>query len=92
MKLIEAVQDLDALDKESTIYAATPWTENSEVIVAREPDSGGLPVEAEKLDLKYFLEVFIAQDFLEDWLSNFDVQPTSQEKCIRLIKYAISDA
>lgn len=92
MKLIEVIQNLDSLDGESTIYAAEPWTENSEAIVAREPESGGLPTEAEKLGLKYFLEVFIARDFLEGWMSNLDAQPTLQEKCARLIKYSMTDA
>jgi RHS repeat-associated protein len=92
MKLIEAIRSLDALDEESTMYAAEPWTENSEAIVAREPESGGLPADAEKLGPKYFLEVFIARDFLEGWMSNLDAQPTLQQKRARLIKYAITDA
>lgn len=92
MTLIESVRDLDALDSESTIYAAEPWTENSKVIVAPEPASGGLPPEAEKLGLKYFLEVFIARDFIEDWKANLDAEPTLQQKCARLVKYAITDA
>jgi hypothetical protein len=92
MKLIEAIRNLDALDDESTIYAAEPWAENSEAIVAREPESGRLPPEAERLGLKYFLEVFIARDFLEGWLSNLDARPTLQQKCARLIKYAATDA
>jgi hypothetical protein len=92
MKLIEAIRNLDALDEESTIYASEPWTENSEAIVARESESGGLPNDAEKLGLKYFLEVFIARDFLEGWMSNLDAQPTLQQKCARLIKYAVTDA
>lgn len=92
MKLIEAIRDLDSLDEESTIYAAEPWTENSEAIVAREPEVRGLLSEAERLGLKYFLEVFIASEVLEGWMSNLDAQPTLQQKCARLIKYAITDA
>jgi hypothetical protein len=92
MKLIEAIGNLDTLDNESTIYAAKPWTEDSNVIVAREPESGGVPPEAERLGLKYFLEVFVAREFLEGWPGNLDAQPTLQEKCARVIKYAITDA
>jgi len=92
MRLIEAIRDLDSLDEESTIYAAEPWNENSEAIVAREPEAGGLPSEAERLGLKYFLEVFIAREVIEGWMSNLDAQPTLQQKCARLIKYAITDA
>ena len=92
MTLLEAIRDLEALDDESTMYAAEPWTENSETIVAREPESGGLPGEAEKLHLAYFLEVFIARDLLEGWATNLGVEPTVREKCARLIQYAINDA
>lgn len=92
MMLIEAVRDLDSLDEERTIYAAEPWTENSKVVVAPEPESGGLPAEAEKHGLKYFLEVFIARDFLDGWKANLSKKPTLQEQCARLIQYAITDA
>ncbi len=92
MKLIEAVRDLESLNAGDTIYAARPWTQNSEVIIAAEPETGGLPPEAQKLGLIYFIEVFVAREFLEGWLSNLDVQATLQEKSERLIKYAIDDA
>lgn len=92
MTLIKVVQKLDELDQESTIYASKPWTENSRVIVLREPESGELPSEAKQLALTYFLEVFIARDFLEEWASSLDIEPTPQKKCARLIQYATSDA
>jgi hypothetical protein len=92
MKLLEVIRDLETLDEESTIYTAEPWTEDSEVVVLREPDSGGLPAEAERRDLKYFLEVLIARDFAADWASHLSTQPSLQQKCTRLIKYATTDA
>ena len=92
MKLLEAVLDLETLDEESTIYAAEPWAEGSTVVIEREPANGGLPEEATKLGLKYFLEVFIARDFLEDWTANLGDEPSLSEKCKRLIYYAINDA
>jgi hypothetical protein len=91
MKLIEAVGKLDSFDNEATIYAATPWTENSEAIVAREPTSGGPPTEAEKLGLKYFLEVFVARDFLDGWSANLGATPAVQQRCSRLIQYVLRD-
>ena|SRR3972149_5199414 len=90
--LLEAIRALDSFDEESTIYALEPWTENSKVVVAPEPDSGGLPVSDQEFGMKYFLEVFIARQFLEGWVGNLDAEPTLQEKCARLIQYAITDA
>ena len=92
MKLIELIRDLDALDEQCTIYASQPWTETSEAIAAHEPEAGGTPNEAERLGLKYFLEVFIAREFIEGWMANYDTQPTLRQKCARLIEYATNDA
>lgn len=92
MTLLDAVKNLDNLDPENTIYAAEPWMETSISIVLREPEDGGLPKDAEEQGLKYFLEVFIARDFLEDWISGLDKEPNLVEKCARLIQYAIKDA
>ena len=92
MNLSDVLRDPEALDADGTIYAARPWTENSEAIVAHEPEAGGLPVEAERLGLDYFLETFIAREFLEGWMSTLAEMPTLQQKCTRLISYAIHDA
>jgi len=92
MTLFEAIRDLDSLPEENTIYASEPWTADSQAIIAYEPDTGGLPVEAQELGLEYFLEVFIAREFLEGWIRSLDAEPTLQQKCERLIQYAINDA
>jgi hypothetical protein len=90
LTLLEAVRDLASFDNAGTIYAAEPFTENSDVIVTAEPESRALSKEAEERGLKYFLEVFIARDVLEDWVT--DTEPTLPEKCARIIEYAITDA
>ena len=92
MKLIEAVEQLENLDQESTIYASEPWGAESRALVAPEPDEGGLPPDAETLGLRYFLEVFIARDFIQDWTASLDYEPKLEAKCARLIEYAIKDA
>ena len=91
MKLIDVIGCLGELDGESTIYAAMPWTQESEAIVAREPESTGVRVEAERLGMKYFLEVFVARDFIEDWRRGIEVPPTLSQMCARLIEYATAD-
>lgn len=92
MTLAQAVGRLSELDADDTIYAAEPWTENSNVIVAAEPPAGGLPAQAAERGLTYFLEVFIANDFLEDWKKSLPQTPTLPAMCERLIAYAVNDA
>jgi hypothetical protein len=90
--LLGVIEELGSVDGELTIYAATPWTESSKAVVPREPASVNLPAEAQTLGLKYFLEVAIARDFLEDWAASLGHEPSKQERCERLIQYAVSDA
>jgi len=92
MKLVEAIDKLEALNDEATIYASEPWNEDSIAITVPEPDDGGLPEEAKRLGLRYFLEVFLAREFLEDWVAGLGAEPSSKEKCARVIQYAIKDA
>ena len=90
--LLSVIEQIDSLDAALTVYAAEPWTESSTAVVARESAAGGLPAEAQTLGLKYFLEVAIARDFLGGWASSLGHAPSNQERCDRLIQYAVSDA
>jgi hypothetical protein len=90
MKLIDVVGDLASFDTENTIYASEPWTADCEASVVLE--SKMPPATLERLKMKYFLEVSIARDFLDGWTASVEVFPTLQEKCARLIQYAINDA
>jgi hypothetical protein len=67
------------------------FAENSAIIMVLEQRSGRLPEEVERRGFRYFLEVFIARNFLEDWVTNLNVAPTLVEKCARLIQYAKND-
>lgn len=91
-RLGDLIDNLSELDQDATIYAEAPWTSESTAILAYEPESGGVPLEASKLGLEYFLEIFVAQEFLEGWESTCENPPTVAEQCNRLIRYAVDDA
>lgn len=44
-RLGDVIGRLSELDSEDSIYASEPWTEQSEAMVTREPEAGGLPTE-----------------------------------------------
>lgn len=90
--LVAVVDALESLDPEATIYVAAPWTGESAALVEFEPAAGGLPEAAVRDGLKYFLEVFVARDLLADWQMSLNQQPTAEERCERLIHYAVNDA
>ncbi len=92
MRLLDVITVLDDLDEASTIYLQEPWTEEAIAVVAVEPDGGGLPPEAKAFDLKYFIEVSIAREFLHDWTRTLATSSSVSEQCERLIQYAINDA
>lgn len=90
--LSELISRLDEFADEDTIYASEPWGGHSNVVVAREPASGGLPSEAAKAGMIYFLEMSLARRFIEDWVASLSRAPSNCELCDRLIRYAIFDA
>lgn len=91
MTLADIVTRLSEFDHTYTIYAAEPWTPTSLAIIDYEPDEGGLPAEALRLGLSYFLEIEIANDVVSGWI-NTQVRSDSAATCQRLIDYAVNDA
>ena len=91
MTLSEALRDLEAFsDKDTnTIYAQRPWSAASPAFVAEQPPHGRLPESASAGGFSYFLEVFIARDFLRDWPGSFDAfataSSTSPSMMLRLV-------
>ena len=92
MDLLTIVECLSDLDDDLTIYARKPWSLSSQAMVALEPEDGSCPEAARMGDLEYFIEVFIARDFLQDWASSSREEHSPAVQCERLIKYALTDA
>ncbi|MDX5630936.1 MULTISPECIES: hypothetical protein [unclassified Brenneria] len=92
MTLNDIINQIDSFDDDDTIYVVQPWKPDSKAVVATEPNDGGLPDEAVKVNADYFLEIFLTKEFLEGWLSNLDQEPSSKDQCLRLIQYAENDA
>jgi hypothetical protein len=92
MKLRELIASLDRLNDDSAIYAMPPWTYDSAAIVAEESEDESVPVEARAQGFEYFLEVWLAKEFLEGWIETLEHAPSLEEICERLIGYAIDDA
>jgi hypothetical protein len=89
--LLEIIEKLDEMNREETIYAVEPWSPDSAALVTAETQRG-VPNRASEKGMAYFLEVFIARDFLEDWQAASQESHSSRERCRRLIEYAINDA
>ena len=92
MTLNDIVRSLPRLEEDLTIYAQSPWSTSSPAVTAVEPEAGGLPDVAQRQSLDYFIEVFIAREFLQDWVESIGRIATTEEQCERLIQYAENDA
>lgn len=92
MKLVDIVAQITITDNDLTIYASKPWTCDSPAVLTREPAEGDCPTEAKSCDAEYMIEVFIAKEFLEDWLAHENRTVSTREQCERLIHYATYDA
>lgn len=87
MKLIEIVDRLGAFDQTQTIYAAEPWTEDSACMVDYQPHGEHLPEEVRACGMKYFLDVWSARKFCEDWAASSFHEPTLLQKCAFLVQF-----
>jgi hypothetical protein len=80
-------------DDEATIYVARPWSPEAEAIVVSPAPDATNPIEQDGQTFDYFLEAFIAQEFLEDLAASNDAEAASdKQRCERLILYAEADA
>lgn len=91
-KLIDIIERLASYDQDFKIYALRPWTSESAAIVAPEPHPGALPPDAEAFGGKYFLEVWLAAELVEDWTADRGKPMSVTDQCERLIHYATHDA
>lgn len=90
--LRETIQLLSQLSGDLTIYARRPWGADSEVLLAPEPEPGGLPDEARSRGMEYLIEVFVAREFLDGWVRAQAIEATVDQQCERLVDYAENDA
>jgi hypothetical protein len=93
LALEQQQEGADDADTYATIYASEPWSAESRAIVLEnQTDTTEPPSEAKAIGCTYFLEVFIAEDFLRGFRETLGREPTAAEKCERLIYYATYDA
>jgi hypothetical protein len=94
VKLIEILRRDDiGEDEYATIYVARPWSPEADAIVVSPAPTATGPVEQDGRTFDYFLEGFLAQEFLEDLVASGEFEGASEKQlCERLIGYAEADA
>lgn len=91
MKLVDFFEDIEDFDQESIIFQEVMDDPFSDIIISypEEGDQGIKEINGKKY--YYLIEVFLATEFIEDWLSSLDKTPTTDEITKRLHQYARND-
>lgn len=101
MKLFEIIQSIETCEEDGTIFAQRidgSYHPTSEAIVIVMTDVELLMKTSEVANERcpgksYFLEVSIAQEFIEDWSANHDgKKPSNEQACKYLIHYSEYDS
>lgn len=93
MELIELLKQSDQWQDDATIYVARPWSSNAQAVLLRPSPDTTASVEQNGRRFDYFLEAFIARDFLDDFAASPDGSRVSEiQRCERLVRYAEEDA
>lgn len=79
-------------DDDATIYVARPWSCEADAIVIKPAPDTAEPVKRGEISYSYFLEAFIARDFIKEYAAGEGASVTEGERCERLILYAEDDA
>jgi hypothetical protein len=92
MKLVDLVNTINTVDEESIIFQEDRENFDSDIILSfAEEGDEGVKEEGEK-KYYYLIEVFLAKEFIDDWVASLNYKPTVNEIAKRLYEYAINDA
>ena len=89
-RLIDLIANIAQMDAEDVIFAKREWQPESDAKVFRLTEDCRVPEEAKELGYEYFLEVDVIRQVLEEFRDRVDAP--LEEKCRRVIHYALYDA
>jgi len=93
MTLIEHVQRCGEWADDETLFVARPWQPHSQAMIVTPSPHSTAPIDRGGVRFEYFLETFLARDFLEDFAVTAEGRNATQSAlCERLISYAENDA
>ncbi|HRI68308.1 MAG TPA: hypothetical protein PK156_28960 [Polyangium sp.] len=90
MTILELIERIGELDDEDVIFAKPEWNEHSEARIFRLTSDYRVPPEAIAFGFKYFLEVAVVKQVLDEFQNRPNVSMLA--KCRRVIYYATFDA
>ena len=91
MKLVDLVKNIGNVDEELIIFQENKEDSDSNIVLSRgEEADNGIKVE-NGTKYYYLIEVFLAKEFIDDWVQSLGFSPIENEIAKRLYDYAIND-
>ena len=90
MKLIDLINSLENINDDLIIFQEQIDNFDSDIMLFFAEDGGEKEYEGKKY--YYLIEVFLAKEFIQDWVSTLDYRPSSLDIAKRLYNYATNDA
>ncbi|MXS71925.1 hypothetical protein GSF70_11930 [Flavobacteriaceae bacterium W22] len=92
MNLIDLINGINDVDEDSIIFMENINDYKSEIILSYPEDGdNGIKIERGK-KFNYLIEIFLAKEFIEDWINSLNYTPSKDEIAKRLYEYGINDA
>ncbi len=92
MNLIDLISQINDVDEDSIIFLKNMDDYKSDLILSY-PEDGDNGIKIENGDKYYYLlEVFLAKEFITDWIESLDYSPSQEDIAKRLYEYGINDA
>lgn len=92
MNLIDLINTINDVDEDSIIFLKDINDYKSDLILSY-PEVGDNGIKEEDGTKYYYLiEVFLAKEFISDWIDSLDYRPSAEEIAKRLHEYGINDA
>lgn len=89
MKLTDLIENIETKDQDAIIFQENLEDLKSDIILSHAEDA---TIEENGKKYHYLIEVFLATEFIEDWISSLKHHPSNEEIAQRLYEYAINDA
>ncbi|SEW40239.1 hypothetical protein SAMN05421841_2683 [Chryseobacterium wanjuense] len=92
MNLIDLISNIDEVDEDSIIFLKDLNDYKSDIILSY-PEDGDNGIKKENdTEYYYLIEVFLAKEFISDWIDSLDYSPSIEDIAKRLYEYGINDA
>ncbi|RMZ60050.1 hypothetical protein D1632_10690 [Chryseobacterium nematophagum] len=92
MNLIDFVSNINEIDEDLIISLKDMNDFKSDMILSYpEEDDTGVKIE-NSMSYHYLLEVFLAKEFVSDWVESLDHLPSNEDIAKRLYEYGINNA